>query len=335
MPGREMLHLKETRKGYLLAALAATLWGTAGVTVKFMFVSMDVDPITLAQLRVSLSSLIGGAALALLRPKSLRIRLSDLPFLGFYGAICLTSTQITYYWAIHEASVAVAIFLQFLAPILTAVYEVLVLGRRPGKMTGPVLAAAVGGSLLLVLGRGGGLAASPLGIVAGLASAVALGLYTLVGRHGVDRYDPWTLVFWGSVASALFWAFVRPPWALLAHPWTAADWGFFLYLAVVATLIPFGLFLTGLRYIGATSAIVTGTLEPVWATILAGIALRERVGPAQAAGCLLILAAIIALQLAPGAAITDRPETADTPGDPETGRPAPDRLRRARRPANR
>jgi drug/metabolite transporter (DMT)-like permease len=298
------------RNGYILTALAATLWGTAGVTVKYLFTSIDIDPVTLAQMRVSLSCIIGGIALAVLRPRALRVRLADLPFLAFYGAVCLTGTQITYYWAIHESSVAVAIFLQFLAPILTSLYEVAVLKRRPGKMTGVVLLAAVGGSLLLLFGQGDGVASSPLGLLAGLVSAVALALYTLVGQRGVHRYDPWTLVVFGAAASSLLWAFVKPPWTLLAHPWTPANWGFFLYLAVVTTLLPFGLFLTGLRHIGPTSAILTATIEPVWATILAGLVLGEEIGWAQAAGCALILASIIALRFVPGAAITDKPETA-------------------------
>lgn len=262
---------------------------------------------TLAQIRVTLCFLTSGLVLGIVKPSLLKVRLVDLPFMAFYGLFGITTTQITYYYAIHESSVAVAIFLQFMAPIPTAFYEILVLRRRPGRFTFAILALAAGGALLLLFGRGGGLGSSTLGVVWGLVSAVALASYTLIGRVGVSRYNPWTLLFWATGMSSLLWAIVHPVWLVLARPWTTLDWGFFLYLAVFTTFVPFGLYLTGLKHIGATSAIVTTSLEPVWATVLAALLLGEAVTARQVLGCLSILAAIISLQAIPGAAIVDRP----------------------------
>jgi len=263
--------------------------------------------VTLAQIRVTLCFLTSGLVLGIVKPSLLKVRLVDLPFMAFYGLFGITTTQITYYYAIHESSVAVAIFLQFMAPIPTAFYEILVLRRRPGRFTFAILALAAGGALLLLFGRGGGLGSSTLGVVWGLVSAVALASYTLIGRVGVSRYNPWTLLFWATGMSSLLWAIVHPVWLVLARPWTTLDWGFFLYLAVFTTSVPFGLDLTGLKHIGATSAIVTTSLEPVWATVLAALLLGEAITARQVLGCLSILAAIISLQAIPGAAIVDRP----------------------------
>ncbi len=284
----------------------------AGVTVKFLFESRDIDPVTLAHVRVTLCFLTSGLVLGVVKPRLLKVRLADLPFLAFYGLFGITATQIAYYYAIHESSVAVAIFLQFLAPILTSLYEVFILRRRPGRFTFAVLALAVGGALLLVFGKGGGLSSSGLGVVWGLVSAGAMASYTLIGRVAVSRYNPWTLLFWATGMSSLFWAIVHPVWVVLTRPWTAVDWGFFLYLAVFTTFVPFGLYLTGLKHIGATSAVVTSGLEPVWATVLAALLLGEEVTIGQVLGCLSILAAIVSLQVLPGAAIADPAPTGGT-----------------------
>ena len=274
--------------------------------MKFIFTSRDIDPITLVQFRMTLTCLIVGLGLAVTRPGLLRVKVADLPFLAAYGVFGLVGTQTTYYFAIRESTIAVAIFLEFLAPILTAVYEIRVYKRRPGKATFAVLAVALVGSFLLVRGPGGGLATTPAGLVFGLASAFALAFYSLAGRVGLTKYGPWTLLFWGMAAGSLLWAVVQPPWVVLARHWTGADWGFFLYLAVFSSAIPFGLFLTGLRQVGATSAVLTATLEPVWATFLAALFLRETLAPLQVAGCVFILGAIVALQVVPGAALEDR-----------------------------
>lgn len=299
--------LKGSLKGYLYVTGAATLWGVAGVAVRFMFVAKNADPVTLVQFRMTLTFLIIGAVLACTKPGLLRVRPADLPFLAVYGTAGLAACQVAYYWAIHETNVAVAIFLEFLAPVFTALYEILVLRHRPGKATFVVLGVALTGSLLLVLGRGGGLSTSPAGLAAGLLSALALAFYSLAGRRGVARYNPWTLLFWGTAAGSLMWGIVQPPWVVLARPWTAGDWAFFFYLAIFSSTIPFGLYLTGLRFIGPTSAILTAALEPVWATFLAAVVLGEGLAPAQAMGCVFILAAVTALQVVPGAALMEPP----------------------------
>jgi drug/metabolite transporter (DMT)-like permease len=313
----------EEWKGYLMVAGAAMFWGVSGVLVKYVFLTRDLDPLTLVQFRMTLTCLIVGLGLAVTRPSLLRVRVADLPFLGFYGVFGLAATQTTYYLSIRESSIAVAVFLQFLAPLLTAVYETRVLRRRPGKATFAVLATAVAGTLLLMRGQGDGMATTPAGLVLGLASAFALAAYSLTARHGLRRYGPWTLLFWGMAAGSLLWAVVRPPWVVLARPWTWDDWGIFLFLAVFSGAIPFGLFLSGLRHIGATSAILTATLEPVWASFLAAVFLGQSLAPPQVAGCLVILGAIVALRTVPGAAIAEPRPAGGEAGGPSAS-PGPD-----------
>lgn len=298
---------------------AATLWGVAGIAVKFMFVSRNSDPFTLVQFRMTLTFLVAGLGLACVRPDLLKVKLSDLPLIAAYGTLGLALPQISYYWAIHESDVAVGIFLEFTAPVFTAVYEIVALKARAGWATYAVLAAAMGGSLLLLLGRPGALlATTPLGLAAGLTSALSLAASTLMGRAGVRKHNSWTLLVWGMGAGSLLWAVARPPWVALAQPPSAADWAFFGYLAVFSGAIPFGLYLIGLRYIGATPALITCTLEPVWATFLAFAILGEKLAVAQVVGCLLILGAIISLQAVPGAALavdSETPVPAAPPGD--------------------
>ncbi len=307
-----------------------------------MFVAHNADPVTLVQFRMTLTCLITGAAILCAKPRLFRVRLADLPVLAAYGVLGLTVVQSAFYWTIRETSVAVAMFLEFLAPAFTALYEILALGHRPGKATFLVLGLALCGSLLLLLGRGGALAATPVGIATGLLSALALAFHSLVARKYVARYSPWTVLFWGMTAASLLWAIIQPPWVVLARPWTAGDWAFFLYLGIFSSTIPFGLYIMSLRFVGPTTAILAATLEPVWATFLAAVALGESVTPAQSAGCVLILAAITALQLVPGAALVqpggpDRPEPAaeaTAPASPPaSGRPRPRSLRRPGSPS--
>lgn len=62
-------------------------------------------------------------------------------------------------------------------------------------------------------------------------------------------------------------------------------------LAVLATLLPILLFLKGLKIIGASRAGVIGTLEPLVTVLLAWAVLGSTLGPLQALGGALVLAA--------------------------------------------
>ena len=73
--------------------------------------------------------------------------------------------------------------------------------------------------------------------------------------------------------------------------------GLFLVLAPVSTVIPFALFLSGIRRIGATRGSITCMIEPIAAGVFAFAFLKEAMAPPQMAGAGLVLVGIAALQL--------------------------------------
>ncbi len=288
-------------KGYLTTAAAAALWGLGGVVARHLLLGGSVDPVTLAQVRMTLTFAFVGTVAAVFRPELLRVRRTDLPLIVLYGTGGLALAQAAYYWTIHETNVSTAVFLQYLAPLFTAAYEILVQGRKPRPAAYGVLAIAVAGALLLLLGRTGGNAASSwVGAMAGLLSALGMACHTVTGRYCTLRANPWTVLLWGSAAGSFVWTLIRPPWVILSGPWTGNDWLLLLFLAVVAGALPFGLYLTGLRRVGPTSAALTATLEPVCASLWAFLLLGEKSGGTQLMGCLLILAAATLPHVLPG-----------------------------------
>jgi len=61
-------------------------------------------------------------------------------------------------------------------------------------------------------------------------------------------------------------------------------------------LIPFSFYFAGLKYLEPTRAIVASCLEPIFAILIAAVALHETVRPSQALGMLMVLAAIVMVQ---------------------------------------
>jgi drug/metabolite transporter (DMT)-like permease len=111
------------------------------------------------------------------------------------------------------------------------------------------------------------------------------------------RYDPWTVLFFAFAVAAVEWNVVRPPLEAFAHPYPIHVWGLILYVGVVGTLIPFGLYLEGINRIRATRASITSTLEPILAAVFAYIFLDETMERLQILGGWMVIAAIVLLQL--------------------------------------
>lgn len=286
-------------RGCGFIALAATFWALSGILAKHLFASRTIDPVILVEFRMLIAFVILFVLLAAFAPASLRIQTRDLPFFLVYGSLGMALVQLTYFTAIREGNVSTAIFLQYLAPLLTAIYTVVWLRKPPPAGLARNLALALCGSALLLLGGGAGLATTttPLGVAAGLASAVLLSFYAIFGARGVGMYSSHTVLFYAlAVGTVTLWPLFQP-WRVAALGWVAVDWLFVLYMAVFGTLVPFALFLAGLRYVSPVQATLTAMLEPVLATVGAWLLLGESLGILQVAGCVLIAVAVASLQL--------------------------------------
>jgi drug/metabolite transporter (DMT)-like permease len=296
--------VSSTARGYLSIVFAASLWGIAGTTAKYLFASREVPPFLLVQVRMGLSFLVLLLSLAIAAPALLRIQRRDLPFVAVWGIVGMAMVQFTYLFTISKTNVATAIFLQYLAPILAALYARVVDRERLTGLLVGCLSLAMAGSVLLIFGGTSRLMISPEGLASGLASAVFMAFYTIFGGKAVGRLSPWTLLCYGLGFGWAFWMAVDlallatgrevPGVALLAQP---SLWLFFGYIAILATVIPFGLYLSGLRWVSPTQATITGMLEPVVGGLAAYLFLSESLRPAQIAGGLCILVAVILLQM--------------------------------------
>lgn len=259
-----------------------------GVVARSLF-RRAIEPTHLVEVRM----LLGGLALLPLSAArgSLRIGMRRWPPLVAY-AFMLAMVQLTYFEAIAMAGVAVAIFLQYTSPLLVAAFEAARARRLPPPPVRLALLLAVVGSALLVLP--GGPARVPLaGLAFGLAAALSFALATLIAgslrRRGLPALP---LLGWGlTLGSIVFWPSRSPAHALTAI--APADWPFFLYVALLATALPFTLYASALAVLPGSVAMLLAMLEPALAAVLAWAALGEVLSPTQIGGGLLILAAIV------------------------------------------
>ena len=295
MAGRN--YPKNQWKGYLFVILAAAMWGTNGVAAKYLL-NHGISPSMLVQMRSALAFLILFAILALFKREAIRLSKRDLPFVVTFAIGGMAMVSFMFFYTVSKTNVATAVLLQYTGIIHIAIFAVCFQGERLTWIKVTSLALAFLGCFLMVGGYNLELLRlNTVGLICGLTAALFFAFYTLYGEWGLKRYSPWTMVVYAFGFSALFWALFITPWEVSQRGLSLTKWPYFLYVVIVGTVIPFGLFFQGIKYIRATRASITSTLEPIVAGVVAYFLLGERLLFPQIIGGISVITAIILLQM--------------------------------------
>jgi drug/metabolite transporter (DMT)-like permease len=290
--------------GYAMVLTAATLWAVNGAVSKAILAT-GLSSLRLSEVR-STGALVGLAAfLLLLRPATLRFNRHELPVLVLFGIAGLALVQWLYFAAIHRLAIGIALLIQYLAPLIVALWARFVMHRPVRRRIWLALAfALVGLAFVVEIGTAGAL--DGIGVAASLGAAFCFALYILVAEREVERRDPISLACLGFLFAALFWAVVQPWWLFPGEvvgtgaelAWGLPVWLLMAYMIVFGTIAPFALVIGALRHIAAPRAGVAAMLEPVAGIVVAYLWLGESLGGPQLGGAVLVLAGIVLAQTA-------------------------------------
>ena len=290
--------------GYGMVLTAATLWAVNGVVAK-VIMDAGVTALRLTEVRCTGAFVGLAAALVAFAPERLRVTRRELPRLVVFGVAGLAFVQWFYFVAINRMSLAVALLIQYLAPLIVALFSRFVLHEPVRRRVWLALALALVG-LSFVLEVWGGAELEGIGVGASLAAAASYALYLLLAEREIGRRDAISLMAYGFFFATLFWAIVQPWWTFpsgifddaAAGAWHVPVWSLMVSMVVLGTIVPFGLLIGALRFVPATRAAITAMFEPVAAAVVAWLWLGEELGAAQLGGAALVLVAILLAQTA-------------------------------------
>jgi drug/metabolite transporter (DMT)-like permease len=267
--------------------------GIVAVSFGSIFIRLaDAPSLVIAAYRLTLASLILAPA-ALLKCRGelrtltrgdLRLALLAGFFLGLHFATWITSLEYT--------SVASSVVFVDTHPLFVGLASHFLLRERLSRpMLVGILIAMLGGA---VIGYGSfGLGREELlGDLLALAGAAMAAGYFLIGRRLRPKFSLLSYIFLvyatGAVVLLAFSALAGQPFV----GYSGQTYLMFLLLAVVPQILGHSSFNWALRYLSATFVSVTVLGEPIGATILATLILREPPTVMELVGGALILAGI-------------------------------------------
>lgn len=259
-------------KGFSLAIAAAILWGVSGTLAQFLFQKREINVEWLITVRMLLSGicLLSFAKTSERAPifKIWKTKIDSLQLLAF-SIFGMLAVQYTYFAAIKHSNAATATVLQYAGPIIIAIYLAFKHKRLPSLLElFAIILAIIGTFLLVTNGNINTLAISNTALFFGLASAVALAIYTLMPMTLLSKHKSSVVIGWSLLCGGIAFSFMKAPWDIQGV-WDTKTYLFTALIILFGTVFPFYFYLTSVKLIGGQKASLLASAEPLSATLLA------------------------------------------------------------------
>ena len=281
--------MSRAARGYLLGAGSFLIMGLIGALVDWA----TAPESALLVLRFATAGLVLGVVFARRRPLAGAADRSVWPRLLLMAAVD-AFTLLLFFVAIRGTSVAIGMFLQFLAPVWVALIAPRVFRARTEVIVYPALSLALAGLAVILAPSllGEGIKLSPWGVTAGLLAGVGYAVFQLVVKDLTRRLSAVTIVFTEAWLDALIllplalWQTVGAGCQLTPRDMVAG-----IVLGVVCTALAYLMWTYGMGMIKVQHSSILGYLEPVSAPIYALLLLGQGISVWTIAGGALIVVA--------------------------------------------
>jgi drug/metabolite transporter (DMT)-like permease len=285
----------------VLLLTSSFFFATSGPLAK-PAMAAGLSPQQVAGARIGLAAAILLIFVAATKPRLLRVHWSDWRLLLAYGLFGVAGVQFLYFAGVSRLPVGIAMVLEFMAPVLVALWVRFV--RKtilPRTMWLGTALALVGLAAVAQVWRG--LALDTIGLLAGIGTALCAASYFLLGEHAVRTKHPLTMTTWGMLIGAVVLTVVEPPWDLPADILTKQTslgpvWTLLVAIAIFGTVLPYTIGMTALQHLPSNVASVIAVAEPLIATVAAWALLNETLSVVQIIGGIAILAGAFIAQRA-------------------------------------
>ncbi len=227
----------------------------------------------------------------------MRVKLADLKDFALLGIVGVAGSNYTYYAAIKETSVAIAILMQYTAPVLVALYMVVTKQERISRIKTTAIALSLAGCTIMLGIFNSDVRITALGIFLGTLSSFCFAFFNIYAKIAAKHYSVWTVLTYTVISASVFWFIFD---CVINTGIKFPVGGRLLTLSIfsfTSILLPYVFYFRGLKTLRPSTAIVVSTLEPVVAIVTAFLFLSETLKWTQIAGGVFVIGAVILLEV--------------------------------------
>ena len=287
--------------GTAVTITGGVLWGVSGVCGQYLFQNKGVTAPWLVSVRLVTAGLLMLCYYFLTdREQTLRIwkNKRDRCDVIIYGLLGMMPCQYAYFQTIEWSNAGTATVIQYLGPALIVIWVCFRTRRKPtGREITGVILAITGVFLIATHGNPTNLALSGRALLMGLASAVAVALYTLEPARLQKKYDTPLILAWGMVIGGIALTLIFRPCTVKGIQVDGEMFAALAFVIVFGTMAGFSLYMTGVKMIGSVKASLYACMEPVSSMILTVFWMKINFTTPDLIGTLLVIATIIILAI--------------------------------------
>lgn len=277
--------------------IAAALWGTMGFFTRKM-TELGFTTLQLVFMRASVTAAVLFLYLLIFGKDKLKIRLKDAPIFILAGLISVVLFQHCYTNAIMAGSISIAATLLYTSPIFVTVISAVMFKEKITPIKIAALITAFIGCVFVSGIIGSSQTLTPTALLLGIASGFTYGLYSIFTKLGLKRYSPLTFTFYTFLTATV----VLFPLCDIRSMISVASSGIKsavmpAVFSIVTSVVPYIFFTCGLKYIEASKANITATVEPAVATVIGIFVFDEKLSILSVAGIILVLLSAVMLNL--------------------------------------
>ena len=290
-------------KGACLTMGGAMCWGVSGCMGQYLFTREGMDSRWLVPIRLLLAGLILCGYFfirdrkRLLDPWNIKKNPRNAIDLVIYGLAGVSLCQFFYFLTIQLSSAGMGTILQDISPALILLVVCIQQRRGPRVFEVVSIVLALAGLFLITThGSLTSLAVSPAALVSGLASAVAVVIYTMWPRKLQQQYPTPMLQGWAFLMGGVAFHLVFRPWTMHYTPSLMGLVGIFT-VVVIGNVLAFSLYMSGVPLIGPQKASLYSFAEPVTAAVISTLVLGSpfTVWDALGFGCIFLMLVMLSL----------------------------------------
>ncbi len=290
----------ERKKGLLAAFGAGLAWGCTSPIAQYLFDTKGIVSQWLVPCRMLFAGVLLLFYAAIIKKQNILeifgdkkdvLRLFAVGILGMMGM------QYTFFAAIQETNAGIATIFQYLNPALLLVFYGMAYQTLPKiKEIIAVSCSIVGIFLVATQGNIHGLSISKMGLIYGMALAIATSFYGVLPGPLLKKYPSETVCGWAMLIGGVVLGFIFRPWHIKVEVDAVVFVGY-MVITIVGTILPFVLYLSAVKCAGGVYAGLLSSVEPVAATLVAALFLGTSFPAIDLLGFGLVLSTLFVLNI--------------------------------------
>lgn len=288
-------------KGILLTMLSAVTFGFAFTLGPMTYGEGGSNPTTLTFLRnfLSLPILV---FILLFKGISLKVSKKEMISLAILGGIGNAVTTLMLFISFSLIDVGIATTIHFIYPVFVTLGCVLFYKEKLGLQKIIALMIATSGIACFFFGMDmkSGLAGGVfLGLVLAVASGMTYAFYIIyMDKSGLKNQPVFKITFYVALMSSIAMGIYGTVTGELAlNSLTTKSWWISLAFSLLCTVVALSLLQIGIKHVGASTAAILTTFEPITSIVCGVLLLGESVTFVKIMACALIMIGVVTLSL--------------------------------------